>query len=103
VRTNASKAADRRLVAVVVEVVGLDVGDDRGVRAVGQERAVALVGLDDEQVAAAVVGVAGRLVEVAADGERRVDAAVLRRDGEHRGRRGLAVGAGDGDARGGRP
>ncbi len=39
--------------APVVEVVGLDVGDDRGVRRVDQERAVALVGLGDEQVAAA--------------------------------------------------
>ena len=67
---------DRGGVAVVVEVVGLDVGDDGRVRAVDEERAVALVGLDDEQVAAAVVGVAGRLVEVAADGEGRVDPAV---------------------------
>ena len=34
--------------------------------------------------------------QVAADGERRVEPAVLQRDGEHRRGRGLAVGAGDG-------
>ena len=34
--------------AVEVEVVGLDVGDDRDVRPVGEEGAVALVGLDDD-------------------------------------------------------
>ena len=59
----------------VVEVVGLDVGDDRGVRRVDEEGAVALVGLGDEQVAAAVVGVARRSrSSIAADGVRRVGA-----------------------------
>ena len=60
---------DRCGVAVVVEVVGLDVGHDGRERMVGEEGAVALVRLDDEQLTSAVVGVAGCLVEVAADGE----------------------------------
>ena len=85
--------------AVVVEVVGLHVGHDRRGRRVDEEGAVALVGLGDEEVAAAVVGVGARLVELAADRERRVGAAVLQRHGEQRGGRGLAVGAGDRDHR----
>ena len=101
---NASNAAaTASAVAVVVEVVRLDVGHDGDVGPVVQERAVALVGLGDEDVAGAVVRVGAGLAEVAADGERRVDAAVLQRDGEHRGRRGLAVGAGDGDRPRARP
>jgi hypothetical protein len=44
------------------------------------------------------VGIGAGVVEVAADGERRVGPAVLQRDGEHRRRGGLAVGAGDGHA-----
>ena len=77
--------------AVVVEVVGLDVGDHRDVRGEGSERAVALVRLDDEHVARAVVRPRPRRGQVAADGERRVEPAVLQRDGEHRRGRGLAV------------
>ena len=57
-----------------VEVVGLDVGHDRGVRPVDEEGAVALVGLGDEQVAAPRVGVAPGRGEHAADGVRRVGA-----------------------------
>ena len=50
---NAAKRVLERLVAaVVVEVLGVDVGDDRDHRREAQERAVALVGLGDEQVAA---------------------------------------------------
>ena len=57
--------------AVVVEVVGLDVGDDRGFGRELEERAVALVGLDDEPLAVVVRGVRADLVEVAADEEAR--------------------------------
>ena len=39
--------------AVVVEVVGVDVRDERDRGVVEQERAVGLVGLDDEQLAVA--------------------------------------------------
>ena len=82
----------------MVEVVGFDVRDDGGVRRQQEERAVALVGFGDEQLTGAVVRAGARLVQVPADDERRVGAAVLQRDGQHRRRRGLAVGAGDGDA-----
>jgi hypothetical protein len=82
----------------VVEVVGLDIGDDRDGGVVEQERPVALVSLGDEDVAAAVVGVGARVVEIAADREGRVRTAVLQRDREHRRRGRLAVGAGHRDA-----
>ena len=76
---------DLRKVGVVIEVVGLDVRDDRGERRQQQERLVALVGLGHEQVAAAVVRVGTRLVEIGADRERGILAAVLEGAGEHRG------------------
>ena len=82
--------------AVVVEVVGLDVRDDRDLRRVRQEGRVALVGLDDEDVAGALVGAGAGGGQVAADRERRVEPAVLQRHGEHRRGGGLARGAGDG-------
>ena len=69
---------------------------------VDEERAVALVGLGDEQVAAAVVRRWRRSRSRSPPiGVRRVGAAAQQRDGQQRGGRGLAVGAGDGDARGG--
>ena len=97
--TNCSNAASTAAgIGVVVEVVGLDVGDDRAEGRQQQEGAVALVGLGDEDVAAAGVGVAARLGQVAADGERRMQPGVLQRHREHRRGGRLAVGAGDGDA-----
>ena len=55
--------------AVVVEVVGLDARHDRGLGTESQERAVALVGFDDEPLAAAVRRVGADLVDLAADHE----------------------------------
>ena len=66
---------DRREVAVEVEVVGLHAGDDRHLGPVDEERAVALVGLDDEHVAGPEVGVGPVLRQLPADGERRVEPA----------------------------
>lgn len=60
----------------------------------GQERAVGLVGLGDEHVTLAVVRAQPGAGQLPADRERGVQAGVLQRDGEHRGGRGLAVGAG---------
>ena len=80
-----------------VEVVGVDGRDHGGVRRVDEERAVALVRLGDEQVAGALLGVAAGLGEVTADGVRRVGVGREQRDGEQRGRGGLAVRARDGD------
>src|SRR5690606_36980861 len=43
---------------IVLQVIGFDAGDDRDLRSVAQERAVALVGLRDQQAARAVLGAA---------------------------------------------
>ena len=55
-------------------MIGLDVRDDRGLRTELQERAVALVGLDDEPLAGAVRRVGADLVDLAADHEARLPA-----------------------------
>src|SRR5205085_2655744 len=60
--------------AVVVEVVGLDAGDDADVDGELEERAVALVGLDDEPLTVRPRRAAADLVDVASDDERRVEA-----------------------------
>ncbi len=86
---------DRGEVAVEVEVVGLHARDDRDLGPIDEERPVALVGLDDEDVATAEVSVGPVLRQLAADRERRVDTAGLQSDGQQRRRRGLAVGARD--------
>ena len=84
--------------AVVVEVVGLDVRDDRGGRrvAAGTTRRSRRP-RPRRRRRRRRARWSPRLVEVAADRERRVGAAVLQRDREHRGGRGLAVGAGHRD------
>ncbi len=70
-RNDAKAATSGVEAAVVVEMVGLDVGDDRRLGLELEERAVALVGLDDEPVALVVRRVRADLVEVAADDEAR--------------------------------
>ncbi len=84
----------RGVVGVVVQLHVEDDGDLGGVRV---EAAVALVGLRDEDLAAAVLGVGPRRVQVAADRVRRVEAERGQRDREHRGGGGLAVRARDRD------
>ena len=88
---------DRLDRAVEVEVVGLHVRDDGDVGAVGEEGAVALVGLDDEGRAVTEGGVGAELRDLATRGERRVGPGGDEGDHEHRGRRGLPVGARDRD------
>ena len=88
---------DRLVSAVEVEVVGLHAGHDGHVGLVDEERPVALIGFGHEDVTRAEVGVGAVLGQLTSDGERRVDSAGLQSDGEHRRRRGLAVGAGDRD------
>ena len=83
--------------AVVVEVVGLHVGDDRDLGGVDEEGGVGLVGLGDEDLAAALVPVRPRPHQLAAQRERGVEAGLLQQHGEHRRRRGLAVGPGHRD------
>jgi hypothetical protein len=74
-----------------IQMVGLDVGDHRDIRGVLQQRAVALIGLGDEAVAAAVVGVGAGLAQLTTDRERRVPAAMLQGHDEHRCGRRLTV------------
>ena len=83
--------------AVVVEVVGLDVGQDRPVQRQLEVGAVALVGLDDEPLAARPVGAGAGVGDVAADDEARRQPASASGEHQHRRRRRLAVGAGDGE------
>ncbi len=82
---------------VVGVVVQLDVEDDGDLGGVLVEAAVALVGLGDEDLALAVLGVGAGGVQVAADGVRRLETERAEGDGEHGGGGRLAVGAGDGD------
>ncbi len=83
--TNASSNASLR--AVVVEVIGVDVRDERDRGVVEQEGAVGLVGLDDEQVAGAPVRAdAERLDDPAVD-EARILLELDQRGDDHAGRR----------------
>ena len=83
--------------AVIVEVIGLDVGDHRGFRRDLEERAVALVGLDDEPFTVVVGGVGADLVEIAADDETGMPTGGAQDERQHRRRGRLAVTAGDGN------
>ncbi len=71
-REVAVEAVDDRLErAVVVEVIDLDVREDRAEQRQLEVRAVALVGLDDEQVAARPLCAGARVGDVTADHEAR--------------------------------
>ena len=83
---------------VEIEVLGVDVGDDRDRGREAQERAVALVGLGDQQVAFAEARVAAERGHAPADHHRRVEACRAQNRGHERSGGGLAVRAGDGDA-----
>jgi hypothetical protein len=79
--------------AVVVEVVGVDVGDERDRRVVEQERAVRLVGLDDEEVVRPAPRAHAEGLDDAAVDEARVVARRQQGRDDHARRRRLAVGA----------
>jgi hypothetical protein len=83
--------------AVVVEMLGVDVGDDGDVGRQLEEGAVALVGLDHHPLAFAHAGVGAVGVDDAAVDDGRVEPACVEQRRHHRGRRGLAVRAADGD------
>jgi hypothetical protein len=82
----------------VVEVLGVDVGDDRDRRRDVRERAVRLVRLDDHVVALAELRVRAEGVHLPADHRRRIEPGVGEEVRGERGRRRLPVRAGDGDA-----
>ena len=83
--------------AVVVEMLGIDVGDDGDDGRQAQEGAVRFVGLDHHPVAAAQPGVGAVGVDDAAVDDRGIEPAGIEHGGDHRGRRRLAVGAADRD------
>ena len=86
--------------AEVVEVVDLDVGQDRAVQRQLQVGAVALVGLDDEPLAARPLRPGAHVGDVATDDEARPPAGLGEDQHQHRRRGRLAVRAGDGRATG---
>ena len=78
-------------------MLGIDVGDDRHISGKLQERAVALVGLDDHPVALAHAGIGTIGVDDAAIDHRWIETARIEQSSDHgRGRR-LAMGAADGN------
>ena len=83
--------------AVVIEMLGIDVGDDRYLGRQLQEGAVALVGLDHHPLALAHAGIGAIGVDDAAIDDRRVEPAGVEQRRDHRRRRGLAMRAADGD------
>ncbi len=84
--------------AVVVEVVGLDVSDERDLRVVAEEGAVVLVGLDDDVRAVAGRGVGAEVGDFGADEVGRVAAGRREDVGDEAAGRALAVATGDTDA-----
>ena len=82
----------------VVEVLGIDVGDDGDVGGELQERAVALVGLDHHPVAGPEPRVGAIGVDDAAVDHRRIKPGGVEQRRHQRSRRGLAMRAGHGHA-----
>ena len=82
----------------VIEVLGVDVGDDGDVGRQLEEGAVGLVGLHHHPVAGAEPRVGAVGVDDAAVDHGRIEARGIEQRRHQRGGRGLAVGAGDGDA-----
>ena len=83
--------------AVVIEMLRIDVGDQRHVGRQLDEGAVGLVGLDHHPVAGAHAGIGAVGVDDAAVDDGRVEAAGIEQRRHHRGGGRLAVGAGDRD------
>ena len=81
----------------MVEVVGLDVGDEGGIGRQVHEGTVGLVCLDDVVVAGAVLGVGAVGLHGAADEEAGIEPHAVDGGCQHGGRGRLAVGAGAGE------
>jgi hypothetical protein len=82
--------------AVVIEVFGIDVGDDRQRAIEPQERTIAFVGFHHHPVRRAKAGVRAVGIDDAAVDDRGIDPARIEQRRDHRGSGGLAVGAGHG-------
>ena len=82
---------------IALQVLVIDVGNDRHRRKQLQKRPIALVGLDDHQLAPTQSGVAAKRAQPAPDHGRRIETGPLEYQRNHRRRRRLAVRARDGD------
>ncbi len=82
----------------MVEMLGVDIGDDDDVGRQLDEGAVGFIGLHHHPVAGAEAGIGAVGVDNAAVDHGRVEAAGVEQRRHQRGGGGLAVGAGDGDA-----
>ena len=93
---------ERRLHGVegleMVEMLGIDIGHDGDVGRQLEEGAVGFVGLDHHPVAGAEPRIGAIGIDDAAIDDGGIEAAGIEQGGDQRGRGGLAVGAGDGDA-----
>ena len=85
-------------VAVAVHVLAIEVGHDRQDGRELEKRAVALVGFGDQILRPAQPRVRAHGIDASADHDGGIEAAGAKHAGHHRGGRGLAVHAGDGDA-----
>ena len=92
------RVLDRLERAEMVEMFGVDVGDDGDIRRQLEEGAVGFVGLDHHPVAGTHAGIGAVGVDDAAIDDGGVEVAGVEQGGDERGRRGLAVGAGHRDA-----
>src|SRR5437588_10010773 len=97
-REDAERFDDVVEAAVVLEVIGLDIRDNGDLRPQLVEGAVVLVRLDDDDVALAVLGVRGDVLQDAADDDGRIEAGIFENGGDHGRSRGLAVCPGNADA-----
>src|ERR1051325_10279684 len=94
---NVERILDSLEAAVVLEVIGLDVRDDGDLGMELVEGAVVLVGLHDQEVAAAALGIAAEVAAHAANQNGRIEPCLFEHGGDERRRCGLAVRAGDAD------
>ena len=95
------KLKERRLDCVIglemIEMLGIDIGDDGIVAGQLQEGAVGFVRLDHHPVSLAHTGIGAIGVDDAAIDHRRIEIPAFQQGGDDGGGGGLAVGAGDGD------
>ena len=82
----------------VIEMLGIDIGDDGDIGRQLEKGAVGFVGLDHHPVAGAEPGIGAIGVDDAAIDHGRIETAGVEQRRHHRGGRGLAMRAGDGDA-----
>ncbi len=86
------------IIAVVLQMIRINVGDDRHQRVQAQEAAIAFVGLGHQPLPATQLGVGTGGQQLATDHERRVQATLAQHRSSEAGGGGLAMGTGHGDA-----